>query len=236
MQYEAEGKSASPPDVCLRFEDELPAYLEGEDRPLVLEHAEDCEFCRCVLADLEMVRGLNPGNLGEPSVLVWANIRAALVAEGIIHPPVSSWRRWLPSGNLSLLRYPAIAVAGAAGAVVVAVVLFRGPRPGNLSPPSPATGMRSTVAIAGNYSPGNGGQAQQAIEQLERVYDANQPSMEPSLKATYEKSLQSLDEEIRECQASVQHQPRDVLAGEYLSSAYAQKAQLLQSALEYNLR
>ncbi|MGH9440107.1 MAG: hypothetical protein ACRD22_20090, partial [Terriglobia bacterium] len=60
-------------DGCLKFEEELPAYLEGEDCPLVLEHAEGCEFCRCVLADVEMVRGLSLElALDEPSPVVWA--------------------------------------------------------------------------------------------------------------------------------------------------------------------
>ncbi|MGH9374981.1 MAG: hypothetical protein ACRD1J_02310 [Terriglobia bacterium] len=223
-------------DGCLKFEEELPAYLEGEDRPLVLEHAEGCEFCRCVLADVEMVRGLSLELvLDEPSPVVWANVRAALAAEGIIHPQVSFWRRWLPSGNRRWLRSPA-PVIGAVAAVVVAVVLLRGPRPGNPPQISSASSVQPAVAIATNYSPRSTAQAQQTIEQLEQVYDARRGSMEPSLEVTYEKSLQSLDDEIRECQASIQQQPRNVLAGEYLSSAYMEKAQLLQSALEYNLR
>ncbi len=232
-----EGKNVKPGDGCLNFEEELPAYLEGENRPVILEHAEVCEFCRCVLTDLELVRSASwESGLDEPSPVVWASVRAALVAEGIIHPRLSFWQRWLPFKSRGLLRSP-VPVMATAAAAVAAVVLLRFPYVSNLSRTHSAAAMRPAV-LAENYdvSSPSASQTQQTIQQLEQAYYANEASMEPSLKATYEKSLQSLDDEIRECQASMQQQPQNTLAGEYLSSAYMQKAQLLQSALEYNLR
>lgn len=232
-----EGKSVKPEDGCLKFEEELSAYLEEENRPAVLEHAEICEFCRCVLADLELVRSVSGEfALAEPPPTVWTNVRVALIAEGIIHSPSSFWQRWLPARNRGLLRSPA-ALATAAAVVVATVVLFRGPRLGNPLQTASVNSAHS-AALAEGYRANSRStvQAQQAIQQLEEAYYANEASMEPSLKATYEKSLQSLDNEIRECQISMQQQPENSLAREYLSSAYMEKAQLLQSALEYNLR
>jgi len=227
-----------PGDGCLNFEEELSAYLEGEDRPAVLQHAESCEFCHCVLTDFELVRSASvESGLDEPSPVVWANVRAVLVAEGIIHPPLSFWQRWFPLKSRGLLGSPA-PVAVAAALAIAAVVLLRSPFVSNLSRTHSAAAAMRPAVLAENYdvSSPRTSQTQQTIQQLEEAYYANEASMEPSLKATYDKSLQSLDDEIRECQASMQQQPQNTLAGEYLSSAYMQKAQLLQSALEYNLR
>ena len=229
-------------DDCLKFEEELSAYLEGEARPAILGHAEVCGFCRCVLADIELIGSLG-GELAleEPPPAVWANIRAALVAEGVIHPPAVFWQRWLPSRNRGLLglsRWPLAGLAATAAAVaVLTVVLLQGPG-SRSSYQTASAGRLGPSALAQNYdvNPRGMGQAQQTIQRLEQAYYANEPSMEPSMKATYAKSIQSLDEEIHECQASMQRQPENTLAQEYLSSAYMQKAQLLQSALEYNLR
>jgi len=233
-----EGKSVNQGDGCLRFDEELTAYLEGEDRPAVLRHAESCEFCRCVLADLEMVRSVSAeSGIDEPSPVVWANVRAVLVAEGIIHPPLSFWQRWFPLKSRGLIGSPA-PFAAAAVLAIAAVVLLWAPFVSNLSRThSPTVGIRPAV-LAERYTANAAttNQAWQTIQQLEQAYYANESSMEPSLKATYAKSLASLNDEIRECQTSMQQQPQNTLTQEYLSSAYMQKAQLLQSALEYNLR
>ncbi|MGH9354645.1 MAG: hypothetical protein ACRD10_00770 [Terriglobia bacterium] len=229
-------------DDCLKFEGELSAYLEGEDRSAILAHAEVCGFCRCLLADMELVSSVGHDvALEEPPPAVWANIRAALLAEGVIHPAAGFWQHWLPSRNRGLLGLSAWPLAGlaatAAAVAVLAVVLFQGPRRGTSLQTASAGGLRP-ADVAQNYDlgPRNMAQAQQTIQRLEEAYYANASSMEPSLKATYAKSIQSLDDEIRECQVSMQQQPENTLAQEYLSSAYMQKAQLLQSALEYNLR
>ena len=42
--------------ACLRFDRELEAYLEGESRPFVTTHAQDCTSCRVLLSDLELIR------------------------------------------------------------------------------------------------------------------------------------------------------------------------------------
>jgi hypothetical protein len=47
-------------------------------------------------------------------------------------------------------------------------------------------------------------------------------------------SLASLDDEIVECRKNAFRQPSNPLTAQYLASAYAQKAEVLQSALETN--
>jgi hypothetical protein len=74
------------------------------------------------------------------------------------------------------------------------------------------------------------------VSDLERSFRANEASMTPDLKATYEKSLVSLDGSIRECLDSLQHEPRNTLAQDFLLTAYTRKAEVLSSALEFDGR
>ena len=74
------------------------------------------------------------------------------------------------------------------------------------------------------------------VSDLESNFRANEASMAPDLKATYEKSLVSLDGSIQECLDSLQHEPRNTLAHDYLLTAYTRKAEILSSALEFDGR
>ncbi len=223
-------------NACEKFEANLASYLEGDSNPEALSHASECDFCRCLLADLDLIRKVSP-ELGteEPPARVWANVRAVLIEEGIVHDPVSFWRRWAPWGSRSLVRHPA-PFAAAAAAAVMAVVLFKAPGYLVHSNAPPANVIHSVVFTQDYMAPRDISSLRLTIQQLEQAYRANEASLEPSMKATYQKSLDSLDGEIRECELSMKQQPENDLAREYLSTAYVQKAELLQSALEYNLR
>jgi hypothetical protein len=74
------------------------------------------------------------------------------------------------------------------------------------------------------------------VSDLEVSFRANEASMAPDLKATYEKSLVSLDGSIEECLDSLRHEPRNTLAHDYLVTAYTRKAEVLSSALEFDGR
>jgi hypothetical protein len=74
------------------------------------------------------------------------------------------------------------------------------------------------------------------VSSLESSFRASEASMTPDLKATYEKSLVSLDGSIRECLDSLQQEPRNTLARDYLLTAYTRKAEVLSSALEFEGR
>src|SRR5690242_10892862 len=72
-------------EACLRFDADLPAYLEGEDKPGVTAHAANCFSCAAVLADLDTIRS-TAGQLqaAEPPETLWSSVRAALIQEGVI--------------------------------------------------------------------------------------------------------------------------------------------------------
>jgi hypothetical protein len=75
---------------------------------------------------------------------------------------------------------------------------------------------------------------ERVVNELEQTFRARESSLSPDLKATYDKSLNSLDASIRECNDSLQYQPGNSLTHEYLVTAYSQKAEVLSSALEFD--
>jgi hypothetical protein len=217
--YEGEGeKTAARCAGCQSFDLELAAYLEGEERPELVAHMRECSFCYSMLADLEGIRSAG-GELAleEPPKRIWTNIRASLIAEGIIRQPEAFWRRWLESWHW--LHNP-VAVAALGCLMVLGIGLVRVPWVRTSGSHTPPRVDLSDVASAAA-----------AVGPMETSYHAQAASFEPSVKETYQKSLDSLDGEIRECLNSVRQEPDNSLAREYLLAAYQQKAYVLQSAL-----
>lgn len=236
---------------CLQFQSLLPGYLEGENHAQIPAHAAQCEFCRCLLLDLESIRsaGSELAEAHEPPAMMWDAIRSSLAREGIIREPhptaarsdirprqprrlTSRWGRW---NWLGALGYPAPLAAGVVAALI-AVALFK--TPGFLVHPSHSMAasypIHAAAFLQGSAAPHDTTALRQTVSEMEQTYRANQASLAPAMRATYDKSLDSLNDEIRECQASMKQEPENRLAQDYLSNAYAEKIQLLQTALEDN--
>ena len=219
--------------ACLRFDHELESYLEGESRLFVTAHAQDCPFCHALLSDLELIRlAAREMPREEPSPVVWANVRARLEAEGAFRPQGSGWRKLL---TWWAIPHP-VPVAALAGLVILGSLLSLPPRSAQrwdapeAAPTSPA--MLTTSATPASEDSA----VARLVQELESNYRANEASLAPDLKATYEKSLVSLNDSIRECLDSLQHEPRNTLAHDYLLTAYTRKAEILSSALEFEGR
>jgi len=215
---------------CDRFELELEAYMEGESRPSVPAHLRECVFCKVVFEDLialrKAARELPPE---EPSPVVWANIRAQLSADGTVPEKPGVWN-WI--WQLDFLRRPL--PVGAFACVLALGCWLTAPR----NNPQPETAL-SVATPAGeptvvrSMAFASGGQGlEQAVRELEEAFRAREATLAPDVKATYEHGLNSLDASIRECKDSLQREPGNSLAHEYLFAAYSQKAEVLSSALE----
>ena len=231
-RLEAEGAFGVP--ACSRFETELEAYLEGEARPFIASHTGDCASCNALLADLQSIRqAARDLPLQEPSRVVWANVRAGLEAEGAFGKPVSGCRQ-----VLAWRMFPHAVPVG-----VLAILIFLGSA---LTLPSSsmqrwggsneAAVSPAVAQIALTLPPSEDRALAGVVSDLENSFRANEASMAPDLKATYEKSLVSLDGSIRECLDSLRHEPRNTLAHDYLLTAYTRKAEVLSSALEFEGR
>ncbi len=214
--YEGEGRETA---ACQLFDHELAAYLEGEERPKLVAHIRECPFCHSMLADLEGI-GAVASHLApqEPPERMWTSIRASLIAEGIIRQRETFWRRWRERWPTWAGFHNPIAVAALGCLMVLGVGLLWSRK--TVPPPPPSVDLSDVAGAAAAVGP------------MEMSYHARAASFEPSVKETYQKSLDSLDGEIRECLNSVRQEPDNSLAREYLLAAYQQKAHVLQSALE----
>jgi hypothetical protein len=224
----------APRAWCRKFDQGLSAYLEGEDKPEVLAHAQQCPYCSVVLADLEQIRfAAYHLSLEQPPARVWANIHATLQAEGIIREPVPAWHRWLP--GLAFRHNPA-PVGALACLALLGLTLLVSPRslqtPGSVEG-SPAS-VRTTAAAA--FVPAVNDELTRTLTEMESAYRAQESSLEPALQDAYRKSLKSLDASIEESLQHCQRHPGSLLAREYLVSAYQSKVEVLGSALQSTAR
>ena len=221
--------------LCSKFSTEIEAYLEGESRPFVVSHAQECQPCGAILADLESIReAARTLPQEEPSRVVWANVRARLEAEGAFAgAPVAGWRQLL---SWRFLPQPA-PLGVLAGLVILGAVLSLPsrdfPRWGS---PQEAASSPAPTEMASLVPPPEDISLAHVVSDLESNFKASEASMTPDLKATYEKSLVSLDGSIRECLDSLHHEPGNTLAHDYLLTAYTRKAEVLSSALEFEGR
>ena len=222
------------PAACLQFEEELEAYLEGEARPFVASHAQECPSCGPLVADLEAIRqAARDLPQEEPSRVVWANVRATLEAEGAFGTPVGGWRQILAWQFLP----HAIPLGVLAGLVFLGSVLtMPSVSVQRWAATDEASGAAAAAQAASALPAGQGRALVRVVSDLEQSFRADEPSMAPDLKATYEKSLVSLDGSIKECLDSLRHEPGNALAQEYLVTAYTRKAEVLSSALEFQGR
>jgi hypothetical protein len=233
MGVEREQGSRGEGAGCRRFEMELAAYLEGENLPAVYAHAQECPLCGVVLADLEAIRlASRQMTLEEPPARVWSNIRAQLASEEIFRQPARGWRRWLQFSGL--LPHPA-PVAALAGLVAFGAFLLVHPGVFQKKVAHPPAQTVNLAATSPAFSAEDEDVAH-AIGEMEKSYRAAEQRLDPAVKVVYQKGLESLDSSIDECRASVQREPTNDLAHEYLLSAYAQKADVLASALEFEGR
>lgn len=216
---------------CYKFELELQAYMEGESTPFVPAHAGECASCRIIVEDLEALRlAARDMPLEDPSPAVWSNIRARLVEEGAFAERASLWN-WFR--QLDFLQRPVPAVGLTClvilGCLVTVPKTYLEQQITSGFSASPArTAIRSMALI------GDSEALERVVGELEETFRAREAFLAPGLKATYENSLNSLDVSIRECSDSLQREPDNSLAHEYLLAAYSQKAEVLSSALEFD--
>jgi hypothetical protein len=168
--------------------------------------------------------------LEEPSPAVWSNIRAQLAAAGAFAEKESLWN-WF--GLPDFLHHPVPVTAFACLVLLGCLVTV----PRTYLEQNTASGFRTSPATTATRSMalvGDSDALERVVKELEETFRAREGSLAPDLKATYENSLNSLDLSIRECSDSLQREPDNSLAHEYLLAAYSQKAQVLSSALEFN--
>lgn len=219
---------------CRQFDQNLPDYLEGAEAPAILQHTRECSSCAVILADLEQI-GFASRHLAleDPPARVWANIRARLADEGILHEQVPAWQRWLH--RLPLLA-ESVPVGALAGLAVLALTLMNSPQGVENEGLVPSQAGELQLSTASMLPVDIDSSMTRTLQQMQEAYLGREDSLEPGMRETYRKSLASLDASIEECLEHCQRKPHDSLARQYLAHAYQSKAEVLASALEYNNR
>ena len=201
---------------------ELELVLEqggGEPLPAqAQEHLNSCGICRQLVAELDRIEAAArefPAEV-EPPDRVWISLRAQLESEGIIRTaaPLPSREAWFDPIR-ALFARPAL--AGAFLTIVLAGAVMFSLKP--VGPPSPENSVS------------NGPQPvlAQARIQLNNVEHGILPAAAaPSgVDASLRHNLEIVDNFIAQCEKTVQDDPQDDVARDYLSGAYQQKAELL---------
>ncbi|HYW66184.1 MAG TPA: hypothetical protein VFB10_05710 [Candidatus Dormibacteraeota bacterium] len=235
---------------------ELEAVLEHEGLtplpPAARAHLAECSACQGFLADLTTIQSLAhelPAESTPPDRL-WISLRAQLTAEGVIKESVelSHATPWWQSFT-AWLKPRTLATAGA-GIVLVVTAVFLSRNP--ISQPvarisySPVS-SRATSTVAPPAGPpvesssktprpspteeamANGGLV---LNQAELDVPNMQLAGNSTVDASLRDNLRTVNEFIAECQQHLKQHPGDLLAREYLESAYQQKAELLAAMMD----
>jgi len=225
-------------------------------------HVKSCPACSDLVSDLKLIasEARQLAATEEPAPRVWVRIAAELRTEGLIREPESAPTRpiLVPTSPRRRRRWSAWWLAPVTAALLAAgsYVVSRKPAPQVAKQQAPATPMTSPAPVTTvTTSPSVPTPApQQLVQKSAKPTDMvgtavgtavePEPSAEdqqflsevstraPSMRATYENQLQTVNADIRETQAYVDRNPGDADARQHLMDAYEQKALLYQIALD----
>lgn len=201
---------------CAEFQKILPEYMERGGSTHEQDHLRSCAVCSDLVRDLQYIaeaaKLLLP--IEEPAPRVWQGIQKSLEKEGIVRPSRGTGRLepfLVPARQNWMWQIAVVAIL----AVLAAASLMRYTAPKDMP-------TASTSPVAGS-NPG----MDEADQQLLTEVSATNPSM----RATYEKSLRSVNSYISDAKKSVAEHPGDEDAREQLMQAYEQKAALYEMAM-----
>jgi len=212
-------------DDCKRFLNQLESWTEGERPANAGAHLRSCVRCQSVVADLSTIQaeGRTWGaQEAEPPEHLWSLLRAQLEEEGLIHATeadgkaevVAAKQGWF-GGFFAHIPRPVLAGAYLSALVAVCVALS-----GPLSKPTnEAQWLEGTEVATSPLS------AQ--LNSFEQDPITSSRDLNPAVTASLHENLAVVDNYIALCKKSVQEEPQNEIARDYLYGAYQQKADLL---------
>src|ERR1700689_5067813 len=191
---------------CKNFLGRLDSWIEGERPAEAKAHLRDCASCQTVIEDLSAIqieaRSWNQLESEAPE-RVWTALRAQLEQEGLI-------RAEQPEREVTPV---------AAGAYLAILIALGFALSGPVNQPSnEAKWLEGTRVVSSPIS------AQ--LDSFEQSSLANR-DLNPAITASLHQNLAIVDNYISLCEKSVQEEPENEVARDYLYSAYKQKADLL---------
>jgi hypothetical protein len=215
---------------CKKFLTWLESWNPDEQSSNVPKHAQDCASCRSVLDDLKAIHleaRSWEADESEPAEHVWTSLRSQLRQEGLIRsteservgPQVVSSPGWLEK---LFGQFPRPVLAGAYLSLLVAAgFALSGPlnRPSN-----EARWLEGTQIATSPLSA--------KLDSYEHDSLAPGRPLNPAVTASLQQNLAVVDNYISLCEKSVQEEPQNEVARDYLYEAYQQKADLLAQISE----
>jgi hypothetical protein len=218
--------------TCREFLAHLEPWMEGERSQDAQAHLRSCPHCSSVVSDLELIhteaRSWSVAEQDAPE-RVWTSLRAQLEQEGLIRetiPAIEDAAKapapragWFSSLFPRLPR-PVLAGAYLAALVVVAFALS-GPVNKRVNEARWLKGTQiSTSPLSAQLD---------FAEQNSNSYVARS---NPDVTASLHQNLALVDKYIALCEKSVNEEPQNEVARDYLYEAYQQKADLLTQMTE----
>jgi hypothetical protein len=215
---------------CNEFLNQLDAWMDGVRPAEGRAHVRECAHCRGLVEDMDAIRqtaGSWSAADEDPPARVWVSLRAQLEEEGLIRGGV---REHVPSGAkepggwfagiFTAVPRPALAGAYLLALIAVSVALTgRSTRELNAN-----TWISGTQTSTGTLS----AQLQTAEQDtVSAMVESN-----PVVTASLHDNLAIVDNYIALCEKSVQEEPENEIARDYLYDAYEQKADLLAQMTE----
>ena len=210
---------------CKDFLKQLETWTGGEHPADAQPHLRSCANCRSLVQDIDAIRAeaRSWGALEtEPHERVWTSLRAQLEQEGLIRPTETklvpttapSQDSWL-SGFFA--RIPRPALAGAYLSVLVALgFALSGPV---TKQTNEARWLEGTQVATSPLSA--------RLNSVEQTAIPASRDLNPAVTASLHQNLAIVDNYILLCEKSVQEEPQNEVARDYLYEAYQQKAYLL---------
>lgn len=216
---------------CIECHRVLPEMLDGQLNAELEAHLTSCVSCSELVADLNAIvqEAASLKEAEEPSPRVWNMIEAQLRQEGLIHPPQPR-RSWLPA--LGSNWRPVAWLAPVAAALIAGAVFLMNPR--STSNSDQAMQVSQPQVVAEKTAKPMVAATRPPVED-QQILDAV-ALQAPMMKASYEDNLRSVNAYIRDAETSLQQDPYDQEARQYLMEAYEQKAMLYDMALNRSLR
>lgn len=211
---------------CEDFKNQIELWVEGDRSQAAQAHVQACARCRNLIEDLGLIRSAArdwAASEAEPPARLWNSLRVQLEREGLIRdarPGVAGWFK----GVFAAMPRPVLAGAYLAAVIAVAFALS-GPINQRINKARWLAGAQSTMTpVSAHLS---------SLEQ--RTISTTASSLldsNPVATASLHKNLEIVDNAIALCEKSVQEEPENELARDYLYGAYQQKADLLAQLSE----
>ena len=221
--------------TCREFLACLEPWMEGERPQDAQAHLRACRACSSVVSDLELIHSEARNSSAEQDApeRVWTSLRAQLEQEGLIRETVpategaahdvahvaSPRTGWF---NSLFPRLPRPVLAGAYLAALIAVAFaLSGPVNRRVNE---ARWLKGTQISTSPLS------AQ--LDFAEQNSNSYVTRANPAVTASLHQNLALVDKYIALCEKSVNEEPQNEVARDYLYEAYQQKADLLTQMTE----